>query len=756
MPTVHDLTPSQRKAVEHQDGPLLVLAGPGSGKTRVITRRIVRLVDRDVDPRRILAITFTNKAATEMANRVTELMPGCRVWVSTFHRFCAHVLRRRAELVGLRSNFSIFDTTDQQQLIRHVLNELDFDPVSYPPSKIAARISRAKNDLVSAEDFARHYDESIGDHFQAVIARVYPEYQRGLLQSNAVDFDDLLLHMVALLSENPELRSELDERYQYILVDEYQDTNLAQYRIVAGLSRDYQNLCVTGDPDQSIYGWRGAKIDNILRFESDYPDAVVVRLEENFRSTQRILQAADELIARNVYRKAKSLITSNPEGEPVELLGFRDGKHEADAIAREMRQAVDSGERVWSDFAVFYRVNSLSREIELALSRYRIPFQIVAGVAFYERTEVKDLLGYLRLVQNPDDRTAFLRVVNTPLRGIGKVTQSKLSRWAEKERLSLLEAAARATEAPKLSKRAGLALQSFAKLMNEFSLADAGSVEKLLERIIERTGYTRGWGDNPTEEDLERIANVNEFLTAARQYDRRSEGEGTLEGFLEATSLAAESDHFDESAGKVTLMTLHSAKGLEFPVVYLLAVEQGLIPHERALQSSDLHEFEEERRLLFVGMTRAMQRLYLTQTVQRELRGRPLFTISSEFLAEMQLVHRDRTSEESQPESFLIETEHRDDNSQTESSPSRRRRSRESRPLLTTGAALLNGNAEPATLPQGFAVGMEVRHPRYGLGTIVNVSGFAKNRTLTVEFHEGDRTETFVAAKCPLQPVGMR
>ncbi len=332
-----DLTPDQWSAVDHQHGPLLVLAGPGSGKTRVITRRIARLVEKGISPRQILAITFTNKAANEMADRVEQLIPGARVWVSTFHRFCARLLREWGRGVGLKPQYTIYDTTDQQQLIRDVLNELNFDPVHFSPGRVAGQISNLKNDMITAEEYARQFEEVIGDHFQAVLAKVYPRYQERLLEASAVDFDDLLLHVVTLLAENPELRADLDARYEYVLVDEYQDTNMAQYQIVRALSQDSPNLCVTGDPDQSIYGWRGARIDNILRFEQDYPKAQVVRLEKNYRSTKEILRAADSLISHNIYRKAKTLYTDNPEGEPVELLSFDDGRHEADAIASEIR-----------------------------------------------------------------------------------------------------------------------------------------------------------------------------------------------------------------------------------------------------------------------------------------------------------------------------------------------------------------------------------------------------------------------------------
>jgi DNA helicase-2/ATP-dependent DNA helicase PcrA len=369
---------------------------------------------------------------------------------------------------------------DQRQVVRDVLNDLDLDAVHFPPARIAERISRAKNDLQTAEQFVRFHEEQIGDHMQSVVARVFPEYQKRLLKSNAVDFDDLLLHVVAILSENPDLRARYDERFRYVLVDEYQDTNLAQYRIVAALSQDHPNLMATGDPDQSIYGWRGARIDNILRFEAEFPTAAVVRLEQNFRSTKCILRAADSLIAHNVHRKAKSLHTENAEGHPVELLFCIDGVREAESIADQIIQLVNAGKHTWSDFAIFYRVNALSREIERALARARIPFQVAAGVAFYERAEIKDMLAYLRLIQNPDDEAAFRRVVNTPPRGVGKISFERLAAWAVTQHANLVEAAAHTKEIPQLSKRATKSLEAFARMIDDLSSSATGSVERLL------------------------------------------------------------------------------------------------------------------------------------------------------------------------------------------------------------------------------------------------------------------------------------
>lgn len=752
-----DLTPSQWAAVEHFEGPLLVLAGPGSGKTRVITRRIARLVERGVAPQHILAITFTNKAAREMAERVTQLLPGRHVWVTTFHKFCARLLREYGSAVGLQPNFSIFDTTDQQQVLKQVLHDCDFDATHFPPAKIGWRISQAKNELLTPELFCRRYEEQVASHFEAVVARVYPQYQRRLLAANAVDFDDLLLHVAALLQEHEELRRELDRRFRFILVDEYQDTNRAQYQIVAALSQDLPNLCATGDPDQSIYGWRGAQIENILRFERDFPEVQVIRLEDNFRSTPEILHVADQLIAHNRHRKPKRLTTTNPSGPPVELRLYRDGRHEAEEIAAEMARQVRDHGRNWSDFAIFYRVNALSRSLETALARQKIPYQVAAGVAFYERSEVKDLLAYLRLIENPRDALAFLRVVNTPARGLGKTTVEKLRRWADDQHLTFLEAAQQARSIPGLNKRAASALVQFATLIDDLSRRAQGSVASLLADVLACTGYA-AWDDRPSEEELQRRANIEELLTAARQYDEQAGAEGSLAGFLESATLAQEVDTLDSDRGAVTLLTLHAAKGLEFPCVFIVGVEQNLIPHERAVRHYEPKELEEERRLLFVGLTRAKEWLVLTHTLRREMHGRSLTTIPSDFLAEMSLVAVDCTGTDAP----LDSPDQPDRASATDALPadgpaiSASALVRDMPGLkLTTGAALAAGLAQPVELPVGFTVGMQVRHPRYGVGTVIAISpGLSRHRTLTVQFAEADRQETFVAGMCPLQPLG--
>ena len=642
MSASHDLNPAQQAAVEHRDGPLLVLAGPGSGKTRVITRRIARLMESGVYASRILALTFTNKAAREMEERVARLMPGTRVWVSTFHRFCSQLLRRYGSAVGLQPNFTILDSGDQGALMREVLSEQNIDSSHFSPGKLLGRISKAKSRLQSAEEFAREVqDGRQANYFDQIAARVYQNYQDLLLRANSVDFDDLLCHVGRLLAESDVIRQDLGERYRYILVDEYQDTNFAQYQIVRMLASQHRNLCVTGDPDQSIYGWRGAELGNILQFEQDFPEAQVVRLEMNYRSTKVICRAADSLIANNVRRKAKTLFTDNDEGHAIESLFFDDQHLEAEGVATLIRQISQHEQRSWSDFAIFYRVNALSRPLELALGRHRIPYQVAAGLAFYERAEIKDLLAYFRLIANPADRLAFQRVVNTPVRGIGKTTVARLLDWADQQGVAPLDAARQADQFPGLTRRATLALGRFVEIIDRLSKTPFAGVTPLFDELLKLTGYAAGL-DKHDETDLQRLANIEELRNAAAQYDQEHAADPTLLGFLENSSLVADLDCVDESSGKVTLMTLHAAKGLEFPVVFIAAVEEGLLPHDRSLRSESPNEIEEERRLMFVGVTRARERLVLTRTWSRDMRGQRMLSAPSRFLEELSLSERSR------------------------------------------------------------------------------------------------------------------
>lgn len=763
-----DLTPSQWEAVNHTDGALLVLAGPGSGKTRVITRRIARLLEIGVSPREILAITFTNKAANEMGERVARLIPGSQVWVSTFHRFCARLLRHHGQAVGLQPNFTILDQGDQRAILKEVLAEIDQEVAHVPVGQIAARISLAKNKLITPEVLSQQVEEGIGSFLDRCVAQTYGAYQRALLRSNGVDFDDLLMHVAILLRDNPQLRRHLDRRYRFILVDEYQDTNLSQYQIVRALSIDHPNLCVTGDPDQSIYGWRGADIENILRFEQDFPGARIVRLEENFRSTPAILQGADQLIRRNLHRKAKDLFTSNPDGPPIELLSSYDATEEAERIAARILAGVDQG-RSWSEFAVLYRVNALSRRLEIAMLRNRIPYQVAAGVAFYERAEIKDLLAYLRMFYNPNDEMAFRRVLGMSvqcfgtkkkkiIQGISKQTQNKVVRWAAQHGIDLFEAVKQAAKIPQLSKQAIPALKRFATMIEEIQYAADGSVEGLLRKIIHRMQYTSAWEQSRSEDDIQRLANVEEFLAAASHHDETNRSEDPLGAFLEESSLVADLDSVDSAAGKVTLMTLHAAKGLEFPTVFIVGVEHNLLPHERSIRDQNPRELEEERRLLFVGMTRAMRELSLTETSYRDIHGQTLPTIPSQFIAEIPTLIR-RTSESDPVESVPSRAESRPVPDSSSNPPLtshqaqiEKLRKLGGKPLLTTGAALLAGKQSAAEIPVGFKVGMRVRHPQKGIGLVVEVSVDGPRRTVGVQFDSGEESQ-FLAAKCPLQPV---
>jgi DNA helicase-2/ATP-dependent DNA helicase PcrA len=778
-PLLERLTPAQQQAVLHVDGPLLILAGPGSGKTRVVTHRIANLLRHGIRASSILALTFTNKAADEMARRVAQLAPGNRVWTSTFHRFCARRLREEASLVGLTENFTIYDTSDSQQALKRAMAQIDFDSTSYTPQRIAARISRAKNQLMLPEDYAGTDSSPLG----GVVQRVYPVYQEMLRDSNAVDFDDLLLHMAVMLRDNPELRRAFDERYRYVLVDEYQDTNLAQYAIVRALSIDAPNLSVTGDPDQSIYGWRGANIANILHFEEDYPDVTVVRLECNYRSTKRILRVADELIQRNRHRKPKALYTENLEGEPVRMITYDSHRHESDGVAAFIAEEVKSGRRRPRDFAVLYRVNALSRSFESTFRERGIPYQIVNGQEFYQRREIKDVLAYLRLINNPRDNVAFLRVVNVPPRGIGAKTLERLNRHALQCRLSLYDAALEVGLIEDISKRAQRSLTEFMKMYGLLQPLAHRPVEEILGNVLDRSGYTFHLRQSDELEDQQRSENLEELLTAAREFDERNPEEGALERFLEETSLVNDTDAWEEETDRVTLMTLHASKGLEFPVVFLVAFEEGLIPHERSRE--DERQLEEERRLVFVGFTRAEEELLISRAVYRDYRGARRMTVASQFLMELpgdelhwegeslfsaSVGESAQADESAQWSPAADETEYAhevpsDDASAWEPGTD------ESHGATTPGGSQLPSRGAAAQIftaaqlqgtgqsrkesisPERFHQGIRVEHPEYGFGHVVALSGSAALRCATVQFDDQDQTQKFMLAHCPLRPV---
>ena len=767
------LTAAQQDAVRHVNGPLLILAGPGSGKTRVVTHRIAHLLHQGIQGREILALTFTNKAADEMKARLARLVPHPTVWMGTFHRFCARLLRQYASLVGLGENYSIYDTDDSRKMLVEALVDEGIELTHATPDAVAHAISWAKNNLMTHEQ----YQPKAGNYLGGIVQRVYPAYQRRLLQSNAVDFDDLLLHIATLLRESGEVRARLDDRYRYILVDEYQDTNLAQYAIVRALSIDFPNLAVTGDPDQSIYGWRGANLSNILEFEKDFPQVKVVRLEQNYRSTKAILRVADQLIRHNVRRKQKELFTDNPEGSPVRMFVYPNQRDEADDIAAQIAREVHAGRRRARDFAVFYRTNALSRQIEHSLRDHVLPYQIVNGLEFYQRKEIKDVLAYLHLLNNPQSDVAFLRIINVPARKIGKASVGKISDYARLKGIPLLDAARQAGLIEGLGKAAAIAIARFVAIYDRLGESVHGPVEEIVGRVLTDTGYREVLENSESEEDQERLANIEELLTAAAEFDIRNPRANALEQFLEESSLVADTDAWETETDKVTLMTLHAAKGLEFPVVYIVACEEGLLPHERSRY--DEEKLEEERRLLFVGITRAREELQLSYAQYRAFRGQTCPTVPSSFLMElprheMELsdsVESRRTTPDwesgfESPDAPMSEYElsqipegHDDfcpDDLPQEDAPRGKRGKKP--PVLTSGlvsgADLLEQNAGRRRVsPNAFKHGMAVEHPEYGLGTIIALAGDGAKRTATVRFFESGDEKKFRLAFSNLLPA---
>ncbi|MBN2511815.1 MAG: UvrD-helicase domain-containing protein [Sedimentisphaerales bacterium] len=617
------LTASQKKAVLHKEGPLLVLAGPGSGKTRVITCRIAALIESGVRPYHICAITFTNKAAEEMRSRGEA--SGCRgVWISTFHSLCVRLLRQYAEQAGIKPSFTIYDSGDQLRCMKEAVAACQVDSGSFSPSRMLEFVSRLKNNLEDADSFKA----ATFDHFGKTAAKVYASYQQILARNNALDFDDLLVKTALLLRNNAQVRTELSNRFQYLLIDEYQDTNHAQYQIARLLAQTHGNICVTGDPDQSIYRWRGADIGNILAFEKDWPKSVVVKLEENFRSCGKILACADKLIGSNTRRKVKQLIATRPEGSDVEFLVADDENAEArlltDRIQKQIAAGVDPGQ-----IAAFYRVNSMSRPIEEAFIRARIPYQVVRGVEFYARKEIQDFLSYLKLIANPVDDLAFMRAIATHSRGIGKTSVDRLTQFAKDSGMSLLAAADYADHLTSVSSSTRTRIREFAKMIQKFQQDSSGEVAPQMDCVFAETGYADALKN---EANTDAIENINELINAAAEYDREAENPSLLD-YLQSIALYSDTDAYDAGTSRTSLMTMHAAKGLEFDHVYIAGLEEGLLPHERSVHSPD--DLEEERRLFFVGITRARDSLTVTYARHRVLRGQFIRSTPSQFLYEV-------------------------------------------------------------------------------------------------------------------------
>ncbi len=785
-----DLTSVQREAVGHLDGPMLILAGPGSGKTRVVTHRIANMLNNGVRPWQIAALTFTNKAADEMRTRVDALAPGQPVWMGTFHRFCAQLLRRHATMVGLSENYSIYDTSDSKQAMKRAIAAAGVSTTHASPDQIASSISHAKNRLTTPEMMEGHALKPR----DAIAARVYPVYQKQLLTANAVDFDDLLLHIARLLRENPEIRSELDHKYKYILVDEYQDTNLAQYAIVRALSIDAPNLAVTGDPDQSIYGWRGADLNNILDFEKDYPKVKTVRLEQNYRSTPNVLRVADQLIRHNRRRKPKKLFTENDEGAAVILRFYEDGYQEADSIVDEISNAVMTQGLRPSDFAIFCRMNAMTRSLEHAFRNRSIPYQIVNGLEFYQRREIKDLLAYLHLINNPNHDVALTRIINVPTRGIGAKTVERIRDHADKHGITMLESARQADHIEGLAKRSATMVRKFIKIYDNLSIKATAPLEDLLRFLVEEIGFEKHLEKTSVDQqDGNSLANVDELISAAVEFDRQHPDDGSLEAFLEQVALVADTDAFDGSNERVTLMTLHAAKGLEFPHVFIIGVEDDMLPHKRSKESEA--ELEEERRLLFVGITRAKQWLQLSCCKRRAMRGDVRPVIPSPFLNELPLEEMKRVEtsreqdwfdedpyasddsfDESYPESWDLPDEASPESSKkkgvktathsqevapdettqlTEDDLAEAASRKKQQSVAVSIASSLKTAADllsnPTTPLRSYSEGMVVRHADHGDGTIVSITGRGPKRIARVRFHDEERS--FRLAFADLQVV---
>lgn len=628
----YGLNPQQAEAVINTEGPMLIMAGAGSGKTKVLTCRVANLLQKGVRPYRILAITFTNKAAAEMRERVNNMSgPAAKdVWLFTFHAFCARFLRMEIDkLPGYGGNFAIYDTADSQNLIKQILKEMNLDDKRFQPSGILSRISNAKNALQDAAAFARQ----AGDFYEQKVADIYSRYEQKLQLNNALDFDDLLMLSIKLLQENKEVREKYQDRFDYLLVDEYQDTNHAQYLLTKFLAAKHRNICVVGDADQSIYGWRGADIQNILDFEKDYPDAKVIKLEQNYRSTQIILDAANAVIENNTGRKPKNLWTENKSGADIIYFQAVDERDEARFVIEQLQNLQRTENKKLGDMAILYRTNTQSRIFEEMLIKSGISYNMVGGLKFYERKEIKDIIAYLRVIFNPADSLSLLRIINVPKRGIGDASLAKIQAYAAANNVSLFEAVSNAAAIDGLSSRFISKLDDLAGIIFELmNLANEAPVEDLIDRVLRDTGYLEELENERTPQAQSRIDNLHELISVAQEF-AASEEENNLENFLAHVALVSDIDDTELGEDAITLMTLHSSKGLEFPVVFLVGMEEGLFPHARTLM--DETEIEEERRLCYVGITRAKEKLFLSSTKMRTIYGNTVTYPPSRFLQEI-------------------------------------------------------------------------------------------------------------------------
>jgi DNA helicase II / ATP-dependent DNA helicase PcrA len=719
MSLLKDLNPVQREAVKTIEGPVMIIAGAGSGKTRVLTYRIAYLLECGVPPYNILALTFTNKAAREMRERIESLIPGDeakRLWMGTFHSTFARLLRRDAEKLGFHKNFSIYDTDDSQNVIKTIMHDMNLNTQQISPSTMRHMISRAKNRLQTPADIS----QAAKEFYEKKMAEVFEEYGKRLRNSNAMDFDDLITHPIALFDTQPDVLASYQNQFKFILIDEYQDTNQAQYQIVRRLAAAHRNICVVGDDAQSIYAFRGADIRNILEFEVTFENARTFRLEQNYRSTKLILQGADSLIKNNTQQLKKTLWTENDTGEPITILEMSDEMEEAQKIVTLMQDESRKKKLQLKDFAVLYRTNAQSRSLEDAMRRSGIPYTIIGGVEFYRRREIKDVLGYLRLIVNANDDEAFLRVVNYPTRGIGSTTVDRLRAYAGEEGVSLFEAAMNAPAAPAMPSTAIRRLGEFVLLIQKYALLrNEISAGELAGSLVNETGIIAEFKNEGTVEARTRLDNIQELLSALSQF-QSANGLGTLEAFLAEASLVADVDRLDPDRNAVTLMTLHAAKGLEFPVVFMTGMEEGLFPSSIAMDNG---EVDEERRLCYVGMTRAMTKLYMTHARTRMKWSERLTQLPSRFLMELDeaTVHRDSTRRRQQahtPSLFGDGAARR---------PATRSRKQASE--YSQAADDSYSQVEPEIGP-----GTIVFHATFGRGTILSINGSGDSSKAAVVF----------------------
>ncbi|WP_026486628.1 DNA helicase PcrA [Caldanaerobius polysaccharolyticus] len=713
MNLIESLNEAQRSAVLTTEGPLLILAGAGSGKTRVITYRIAYLIkEKGISPYNILAITFTNKAAREMRERVEKLLGGEArdIWIMTFHAACVRILRRDIERIGYSRNFVIYDTSDQMALLKNCIKELNLNEKMYEPAVIMSAISRAKDKMIAPEDYLDAY----GDDFRnRKIKDIYSLYQEKLKKNNALDFDDIILKTIQLFKSDPEVLDYYQRRFKYIMVDEYQDTNAAQYQFIKLLSSYHRNLCVVGDDDQSIYGWRGADIRNILDFEKDFENTTVVKLEQNYRSTKQILEAANEVVSNNKGRKPKRLWTVNGDGMPITVYTAVDEHDEAEYAVTRILEGVARGNSFGS-YAILYRTNAQSRVFEDVLNREGIPYRMVGGLRFYDRKEIKDIIAYLRVLQNPLDDVSLRRIVNVPKRGIGEGTLSKLEEYTVHKGISLYDAMLECGEV--LSARAAKAVENFVEMMTELmAVKEVVDVTQLIEEVLEKTGYVKELEKDESEEAQSRIQNLREFLTVAQEFEAQSEDK-SLQAFLENISLVTDVDELDESQDAVVLMTLHGAKGLEFDNVFIVGMEEGIFPISRAML--DEAQLEEERRLCYVGITRARKKLYITHALQRSTYGSVSYNPVSRFVEEI-------------PE-YLVEHEGYGGGS-----------------IPRSERKYIAATRKSSRDSQAYIIGQKVQHAKWGIGTVIEA-----NESEVVVAFDSVGTKRLAVDFAPLKIVG--